>query len=729
MTVRLLVAWEDPSDRKKYAANNLLTTDAPTEAGLVAAKLADTNLTGGTAYVPAPVAPQRLPVYITEAGRLVDWADNTVSGGAPITINGIAAVGNTLTAAIAAGWQNSGGNWTRDGANISGASSLAYPLVTADNDKNVTYKSSNIPYIPPAVRIGGAAATAPGAPTIGTATAGDGTVSVAFTAPASNGGSAILDYQVLLSTGQTATGASSPISVAAPNGTPVTATVRARNAVGYGPASAASNSVTPAAGVAAPTWTTQPSVSGFPEQGQPLTAVDGVIADGTLTGRQWHVEGIDVADETGATYIPSSSDLDKVVGCRWSATGPGGPATNTKDGATVVSRPYVLMATRTATNARELANSAGHVSIDQRMVVRNGLDVAVDSVVLRFGNHVAAGALLNNQSISTTLEVGLSTSTSANPSRTRAAFGEASAPIITMTPGQVVDTRPTAIAIAAGAELSVFESIRFASAPPMYPSSIIQSAMGNDLSEAATTVVASKAITGQIIGRAASLQIMPPIAIYGRPVGSPTKARVLVVTDSIGGPGANGTASSGYAGWIQRGLGALLPWTNTGQAGFSLTAARTNTADWARKMSVLRAGAFTHVLVALSTNDFASGRTGAQAYADLVWLKSYFDARGIKLIATTGYPRTNAANDGPNSVGGAAATTAALAFRDLVVEGNGGGHGHFDSYGLVCDPANPQFWLSTGGNPSTDGIHPAEWLHTLLFAPLRDGIPALFSLG
>lgn len=94
---------------------------------------------------------------------------------------------------------------------------------------------------------GSPVATTPGAPTIGTATAGDGAVSIAFTAPASNGGSAILDYQVLLSTGQTATGTTSPIIVTAPNSTPVTATVRARNAVGYGAASAASNSVTPVA--------------------------------------------------------------------------------------------------------------------------------------------------------------------------------------------------------------------------------------------------------------------------------------------------------------------------------------------------------------------------------------------------------------------------------------------------------------------------------------------------
>lgn len=95
-----------------------------------------------------------------------------------------------------------------------------------------------------------ASATVPAAPTIGTATAGDGYVDVAFTV-GSNGGSAITSNTATLSTGETATGASSPIRVTAANGTARTATVTSTNGVGTGPASAASNSITPAA--AAPT--------------------------------------------------------------------------------------------------------------------------------------------------------------------------------------------------------------------------------------------------------------------------------------------------------------------------------------------------------------------------------------------------------------------------------------------------------------------------------------------
>lgn len=94
-------------------------------------------------------------------------------------------------------------------------------------------------------------AIVPGAPTIGTATAGDTQASVTFTAPASTGGAAIIasGYTVTANPGgATATGSSSPITVTGlTNGVSYTFTVTATNSAGTGSASAASNSVTPAA--------------------------------------------------------------------------------------------------------------------------------------------------------------------------------------------------------------------------------------------------------------------------------------------------------------------------------------------------------------------------------------------------------------------------------------------------------------------------------------------------
>jgi hypothetical protein len=89
----------------------------------------------------------------------------------------------------------------------------------------------------------------PGAPSIGTATGGSASATVAFTAPSSAGGTPISGYTVTSSPGSlTATGTASPITVTGlTNGTAYTFTVHASNAGGNSIESAASNSVTPAA--------------------------------------------------------------------------------------------------------------------------------------------------------------------------------------------------------------------------------------------------------------------------------------------------------------------------------------------------------------------------------------------------------------------------------------------------------------------------------------------------
>lgn len=90
-------------------------------------------------------------------------------------------------------------------------------------------------------------ASVPQAPTIGTATAGDGSATVTFTDNAT-GGSAITGHTVTSSPGGLTGSGSSPVTVSGlSNGTAYTFTVTASNAQGTSAASAASNSVTPAA--------------------------------------------------------------------------------------------------------------------------------------------------------------------------------------------------------------------------------------------------------------------------------------------------------------------------------------------------------------------------------------------------------------------------------------------------------------------------------------------------
>ncbi len=100
-----------------------------------------------------------------------------------------------------------------------------------------------------------AGATAPDAPTIGTATAGNAQATVTFTPPVDDGGSAITTYTVTSNPGAvTATDTGSPITVTGlANGTTYTFTVTATNAIGTSLPSAASNAVTPATIPDAPT--------------------------------------------------------------------------------------------------------------------------------------------------------------------------------------------------------------------------------------------------------------------------------------------------------------------------------------------------------------------------------------------------------------------------------------------------------------------------------------------
>lgn len=175
---------------------------------------------------------------------------------------GVTAV-HTFTADVAVSWSKNGGADEADFTINPSTGALAFAAAPdfeapGDSDTNNTY----VVVVRATATVGGAtadqtvtvtvtnASEPPLAPTIGTATAGNTTASVAFTPPSNTGRPAISGYTATSSPGGiTGTGASSPITVSGlTNGTAYTFTVTATNADGTGPASAASNSVTPSPG-------------------------------------------------------------------------------------------------------------------------------------------------------------------------------------------------------------------------------------------------------------------------------------------------------------------------------------------------------------------------------------------------------------------------------------------------------------------------------------------------
>jgi len=130
----------------------------------------------------------------------------------------------------------------------------------------------------------------PGAPTIGTATAGSGLcASVAFTAPACTGYPAtITGYRVVSTPGcLTATGASSPLVVTGlTNATSYTFKAQATNSTGYGALSAASNSIT-ASSAGSQSYTCSGTYSWVAPSGVTAVSVVAVGAggNGKRTGR------------------------------------------------------------------------------------------------------------------------------------------------------------------------------------------------------------------------------------------------------------------------------------------------------------------------------------------------------------------------------------------------------------------------------------------------------------
>jgi|688.fasta_scaffold00172_158 hypothetical protein len=217
-----------------------LTTGTAYTFTIAAVNLAGTSNSSAVSNSITPVIPITVADAPTIGTATVGNTQATVEFIPPVNDGGSAITGYTVT--------SNPGNITATGTaspiTVTGLTNgTAYTFtVTATNSVGVSAASAASNSITPVIPI-----TVAGAPTIGTATVGNAEVTVEFTPPTNNGGSAITSYTVTSNPGNiTAVGTSSPIIVTGlTNGTAYTFTVTATNAIGISTASAASSSITP----------------------------------------------------------------------------------------------------------------------------------------------------------------------------------------------------------------------------------------------------------------------------------------------------------------------------------------------------------------------------------------------------------------------------------------------------------------------------------------------------
>ncbi|HEY5051603.1 MAG TPA: fibronectin type III domain-containing protein [Acidothermaceae bacterium] len=355
------VSWTAPSSNGGAAITGYTVTSSPggvTVSG-PASPATVTGLTDGVSYTftvtaansvgtgPAsapstgviPAAAATAPGAPTAVSAVPGDRQATVSWTAPLSNGGSAITGYTVTSTPGSFTATTAGATSAAVTGLSDGISYTF-TVTAANTVGTGPSSSPSPAVTPA--------TTPGAPTGVTGTPGETQATVTWTAPVSNGGSAITGYTVTASPGvatATTAGATSAVVIGLTDGTPYTFTVTATNGNGAGPASDPSPSVVPGptvpdapTGVSAVPGDTQATVSwtapasngspitnytvlsspgGFMATGatSPLTVTG--LTDGTsYTFTVTATNGVG----TGAASLPSSSVIPTAA-----ATAPGAP--------------------------------------------------------------------------------------------------------------------------------------------------------------------------------------------------------------------------------------------------------------------------------------------------------------------------------------------------------------------------------------------------------------------
>ncbi len=241
-----------------------------------------------TATVVAPDAPTIDATSLGNGQVIAVFTAPSYNGGAPITDYKYSS--------------DNGTTWTSAGTAISPITIAGLTNGTTYNIKLRAVNSAGDGT--PSAAVAVTPYTVPGAPTIGTITAGDAQLSIPFTAPTSDGGSSITDYKYSTDNGTTWTSAvtrTSPIVITGlTNGTAYNCKLRAVNAAGDGTAST--------------------SVAATPAQPAPPSSSSGSAPTPGPTAPPSQVESIAITKAVGASGSLLKLKLDSQTGTNFGSS-------------------------------------------------------------------------------------------------------------------------------------------------------------------------------------------------------------------------------------------------------------------------------------------------------------------------------------------------------------------------------------------------------------------------
>lgn len=285
----------------------------------------------------------------------------------------------------------------------------------------------------------------------------------------------------------------------------------------------------------------------------------------------------------------------------------------------------------------------------------------------------------------------------------------------------------------AGTRIYLTSLLIFPTAPANVPISGISTQNFANYFESSTTALTDRTAAAWSSGSLTNYAVWAPISITGRLTKVSNSPRLGIFGDSISvGVGSNvsyatlNALQTGYIGFAQRALTHNYPWINLGYAGLLLqSVVGFNTGGpgtHARFFAPVQDANLTHIILALGTNDLASGRTDVQFLADVATFVSYMAKRNIKVIVCTVPPRTDASN--------AAAVAGHAAYLQNVNNAIKSNYGArvFDFNATLSAPGNPLLWRTDLGSPTTDGVHPSEAVIAGAAVPaLAAQLPALLA--